>query len=480
MRSPLPLRLLLLALAGLLMVAVARYPLATYLADVNPHLALRLNPGHSGALLVAAQRLVRQVELADQAEPSDPARITRFAAPSTLGENAPATPRLPAAMPAGSERLAPEARAEALREARALLDRSLAGNPLNYHAVTLRGWVEELAAGSTPPPEAAIRLYRMAARLSPRAIAANDRLMRYHFERKEFEQVAHFADLLLRTSSQARSAVMPVLANVAETPEAQHLVVNLLRSNPPWRETFFELLVNHISDARTPLALLLALKETAHPPSDANLKHYLNFLVGKNFHQLAYYTWLQFLPPERLATAGLIFNGGFTHQPTGAPFDWTIATGAGAAAEIAPLPNDPERSGLRIEFSDGRVVFRGVWQTLLLAPGTYEIAGRYQGELIGNRGLRWRLLCVGASAIRLLAETPMHVGVTPAWRDFTLKFKIPDEDCGAQILRLELDARTTSERLVRGTLWYSDLVARRLEDAPSQPPRIDPGSDNRH
>jgi hypothetical protein len=58
----------------------------------------------------------------------------------------------------------------------------------------------------------------------------------------------------------------------------------------------------------------------------------------------------------------------------------------------------------------------------------------------------------------------MVTGVTPAWKDFSFSFTVPSDDCRAQYVRLTLDARSASEQLVSGAIWYDELrISRRQE-----------------
>ena len=89
--------------------------------------------------------------------------------------------------------------------------------------------------------------------------------------------------------------------------------------NPPWRAQFFANLQKNITDARTPLDLLLSIKDAPTPPTAAELRDYLALLIDNNFYELAYYVWLQFLRHEQLARVGLLFNGGFETRPSVPP-----------------------------------------------------------------------------------------------------------------------------------------------------------------
>ncbi len=260
---------------------------------------------------------------------------------------------------------------------------------------------------------------------------------------------------------------IPILVRLAENKDEKAVgaLKTLLVSNPPWRSSFFSKLPGTISDARTPLQLLLSVKETASPPTVADLSGYLNFLIGRKFYELAYYTWLQFLPPEQLSRAGLLANGSFEVTPSGLPFDWIISpASSGVTTDIALRPQLDGEHALYLEFGPGRADFRGVSQILMLAPGAYELKGQYKGEIIGRRGLQWSIKCVGAPRAREpIGESRMVLGMARTWTDFLIPFTVPDKECRAQELRLVLAARSASERFVSGSIWYDELEISRVE-----------------
>jgi tetratricopeptide (TPR) repeat protein len=448
-----------------LLVLVARYSLGAYLAETSPEAALILDAGHPIALRSVAEKIVRDIEALDAKvapPPQQPTDGIRFSAPAELASGA-------EGHGTGEDSLTPEKRAELLAQAREMVQRGLRTEPLDYRSLTLLARIVEM---QSPETDAALPYYTEAARISPRASDAIFWLLRRNIGKGNYAEAVAQADTLLRTTSLARAAVLPILVHLAEKPEAAAHVQALLAANPPWREGFFGVAPNAITDARTPLTLLLGLKDTPHPPTDKELRGYLNFLVARGFYDLAYYTWLQFLPSESLARAGLLFNAGFDDPPSGFPFDWNIRTGGGTVVEFVPHPDEAGRRALSIEFSVGRVEFGGVTQSVLIPPGRYVLSGKRKGGIEGRRGLRWRVFCLGQPP-RMLAETPMHLTPVHQWDAFELAFEVPANDCPMQQVRLNLDTRSTSEQLVRGTILYADMAIRRVPEAESKAPADD-------
>jgi hypothetical protein len=464
-----PLKLaLLVGLGTWLLWLVVTHSLVAYLAVRRPEIALHLNSSDSTALLQLAEKRLKALltpqpppttaAVAEGATPSDAGRAPRLKSFATRGLQPEAAPA------ATAEPVIPSQ--DDLAEVRVLIERALASDPLNARALSLLGHIAELTTDDPhQADEAAQPYYERAARHSIRESTTIYRLLLASIRRGDYEGALRHADTLLRTRTSARAAVVPVLARLVDLPETRQKVRDLVASDPPppWRDSFLSAVLAHVTDPRAPLDLLLALKDTPHPPSDKDLRAYLRYLLEANQHELAYYTWLQFLPPQQLASLGLVFNGDFDAKPSGLPFDWVISAGAGVTAEFALVPDAAGQRALRIDFTGGRAQFQGMTQTLVLAPGRYTLSGRVRGEITGRRGTLWRVVCHGTRIP--LAQTAMAVGPIPAWRAFELQFTIPARDCPAQVLRLDLDARSSSEQLVSGNIWYDDI--RIVRDRPS-------------
>jgi hypothetical protein len=485
-QNPSILRLIALtALGATLVWLILTRSLAASLAETAPETALSLQPREPRALLTLAKAQWNALIKLPEEKPAgtDP-KVT--APPDPRGRPAPNSDRLAnlsrlaeAALgtPNRSEQngqqlqpqqLSPTPSTEAAAPGtggdpdkadaiRALAEQTLAADPFNADALGLLGQLAE-REGDVARTEA---LMRAAAHLSIRESYAVYWLLQKAQRENNRAAVLRQADTLLRTRGRAVPLAVPILAQVAEK-GAPTDVIALLKTNPPWRGAFFGRLPQNITDARTPLYLLLGLQGTAHPPTQQELAQYINFLIGRQFHELAYYTWLQFLPTEDLAKITPLFNPSFEKPLTGLPFDWALAQGSGVTSEIRPRPapsDDPDNAqALFVEFTQGRAEFPGVRQLTLLGPGTYELKGKYKGMLVGKRGLIWRVSCTGKGP---LAESELLRGDISQWRDFAVQFTVPPTGCRAQQIRLELDARSASERLITGSMWFDELDLKR-------------------
>ena len=457
----------LIALAIALAWQVTTRSLAAHLARVSPEAALSLRADDPVALLNLADSKLnagdRQAEgtsnaATPNAPPRDEPTDDRLRLWAELMLRDVDDGHKPA--PGGEKPTVPEPRRpdrETSDQVRTWTQLALSNDPLSARALRILAQVADHAGD-----EARVsRFMRAAAQGSIRESVAVYWLMRKSYENRDYATTINSADALLRTRSQIFPYVLPTLAQLAQNKDASDDLIKVLADNPPWRPAFFSGLPKVVTDGRTPLQLLLAIKDTPTPPTTADLRDYLGVLIDHKLYELAYYAWLQFLPSQQLSSAGLLFNGSFEATPSGLPFDWVITPGAGVTIDIVARPDQDGRRALHIEFGHGRVEFNGVSQLIMLAPGTYQFTGQYRGELVGRRGLVWRIDCAGGKG-GPIGESPMTAGAAPRWKDIEWSFTVPDSDCRAQRLRLDLDARMASEQLVSGSIWYDDLRISRI------------------
>ncbi|WP_155931243.1 MULTISPECIES: hypothetical protein [Methylosinus] len=257
--------------------------------------------------------------------------------------------------------------------------------------------------------------------------------------------------------------VMPSLARavkvmIANDPNVEAALARLLASRPPWRQALLTYLC-YVSGHSDVLARLYEqLRQSAAPPTDAEMSPYLAQLVHAGHIEDAYLAWLGHLPEQRLSKVGAFYNGGFEHPMSDLPFDWRFIPVAGASMEIAS--RERERV-LVVRFYGARVAFRHVVHLLALAPGTYEFSGSVKLlNLENERGLRWKIVCSDSS--EPLATTELLTGTTP-WLSLRARFTIAAEGCAGQWLVLEIPARAAVEAEVSGEARYKDLGIVRLD-----------------
>ena len=439
---------LVLTWLGLTWLVLAK-SLSYAVAETSPEFALWLNPSQPHALLTLAERarakLLKSIaadtevtsSVDDAKEPADGDRAsTRHGASREPQDTA-------------MDR-------ETLREEiRVLAGRVIANEPLEASAF-------RLLAEATSEPAKLRPLMEAAMQRSRRESNAVFWLMNDSMTRKSFPDVIEKADILLRTRPQVGSYVLGYLDEIARTPEGRALLIPVLAKNPPWRSAFLTTLPGHVRSAEAPLDVLLALKESGSPPLANELASYLNFLMSNKRPDVAYDTWLQFIPQQQLASIGLLNNAAFAQKPSGFPFDWSFQSGQNTVVDFVPLRDQGGSRALRLGFGVGRVRFPEPSQVLLLAPGRYRLVGVFQGLLTAKRGLRWEFRCLEAN--NLLSESEMIYGVIRGGRDFTLDVNVPDsEGCRAQRLRLYHHARSPSEELISGEILFRSLNLLRLD-----------------
>lgn len=337
---------------------------------------------------------------------------------------------------------------------------ALLNDPLNARGLRILGQAADVANKD----QDAHGFMEAAARLSLHETAAAYWLMRKDAEAGQYQEALYYADVILRTRPALNTYVVPILARLAEDKRSAQLLRTLLNGNPPWRSDFLKSLPDNVTDARTPLEVLLALRTNPAPPTASDIEPYLQLLIKHHLYDLAYYTWLQFLSPSELRAAGLLFNGRFDIPPSGLPFNWQISAGSGVDVDIVPQSEKDGGNALLINFLYGRVDYHSVTELVMLSPGSYQFKGEYKGNLEGPRGMKWRMACASGPVI---GESAMIGGANSNWKDVEFTFTVPPDNCRAQYVRLDLDSRMQSEQLVSGSMLFGDLQISRMPGSPS-------------
>ena len=171
--------------------------------------------------------------------------------------------------------------------------------------------------------------------------------------------------------------------------------------------------------------------------------------------------WVQFLPKEQRGLLRYAFNGDFELPPSSLPFDWVLPNNPGANVEIIESAEPDHGHVLHAEFGNTRAETLLAMKTMILTPGRYRLSGSVKAqEIQSERGLVWRIACIAQSG-EIIAETP-HIKGTVAWQSFSADFAVSEENCRAQMMRLEIDARVSLESQISGDAWYDNLAIERL------------------
>lgn len=314
----------------------------------------------------------------------------------------------------------------------------------------------------------AVALMTKASSLSPHEIMAHDYMFRYSLQTNHVKAALFYLDRLFSSAPELMISYSPFMEILIRENTARSEIVRLLSLNPVWRAAFFSQVVPKIMPGSPDVISMIYedLNKAKAPANSIELGYFINALIASKKFSDAYDTWLRFLPGDDLETLSFINNGGFDRDPSGLIFDWIFSGGKEAGAQIGNVPGEDNRRALNIEFGQGRVTFPNVYEYIALAPGAYHIQGLTKGDVSGRRGLVWSLVCVGGKA---LGESSQILGRMRQWQTFEFDVVVPESNCDLQKISLRHDARSPSEQIISGSIWFDDLVATRSVDdsAPS-------------
>ncbi len=388
------------ALLALLAISIIRLSVGDLLRDSNPELAIMFDPGQSVARVALSQRTYLE----------DISRLDEV----TAG-------------------------------AREALDY----NPLTPEALTLLGRV---AQGKDDDQRAA-DLMRLASRVNLRSLEPQIWLLDRDIRSGNVPSALQGVDVLFRGQTSALDPLVLALAPALTSEPYRLGFVGLLRTNPKWRDSVLGELSAKSGDLPGLNALFAALQAGVNPPTSPELAAFLTRLISGGLLDQAYLAWTKSMPPERLRRQDYLYNARFQYALTNLPFDWVFSPVSGALIGVG---TENGRRILNVDFFGGRVPFQNVSHLLTLAPGPYRFSGLERSENLQNeRGIWWRLFCVGKSADSL-AATDLLNGEKP-WSEFTVDFEVPRDACPYQELVLELPARVVLETEIIGGVSYTNL-----------------------
>ena len=338
-----------------------------------------------------------------------------------------------------------------LNAARGFAERALRANPLDARALAALGQIAERQGDQARAGE----LMRLAGARTWRDLPTQAWLLKYEIQNGNFAEALVHVDAILRTSPRFIEQVTPVLAAFTLEQRPFDALNSLLASDPPWRGQALARLSTQLSDPGRLVQLYAALTKSQHPPDTNELRPYLDRLIKDGRYTDAYQSWRGTLAAEQRTKQTLLYNGDFALPNDGLPFNWQLQPMQGATIAIVASPGKENSRALKLEFSGTRASFV-VRQLMLLPPGDYRFSGNVRAQdLRAERGLQWEISCAEAQN-NVLGRTDL-VARTAAGASFSVAFTVPQQDCRAQWLRLDIPARVASERQIEGQVWYDNF-----------------------
>lgn len=447
------------AVLGLLLsYLVLKHTLGAYLVWTTPSEAVGTWLSTPRTVIAHAREQLNSDRLQrdSQSRPHSVAAFSRVAQkffdPATIADQRSKTAEEESKSPVDTKPMSPEVPASTLA---AEVTQALLSEPLSASGFRTLALLSDLD-GDT---ERTRRLMEAAGVISRHDPVAHYWLMAADYDAQAFSRALYHADVLMRSNTALMSLTLPVLGQLAEEPSVQNELVKALERNPPWRAALFSSITRYTRDIRTPLVLMQAMNRTGNPPSATERYLYMRFLIANEQHELAYYTWLQFMTSNELQKVALLRNGDFEDPVSENPFDWQIPR-SGATVARASCPGAPKAQCLYADFGPSRLSGNLVTQFVVLPPGRFKLTGKYRGEIKARRGLVWQISCNTGTTAKI-GETSQILVRTFQWRSFEMAFEVPPTDCPTQVVSLALAARSPSEQIASGTMLFDDLVLTR-------------------
>ena len=308
------------------------------------------------------------------------------------------------------------------------------------------------AAGDSTGVEP-LALHRIVARRAPRNLLSRAWLADYSLGTGQYTQALDHVDVMLRLSQRAGRELLPLMVRWAADPEFADVLVDRLRTDPPWRAAMLVALGRSVDSPATS-TIFAALRDSGDL-QDAERRRWLDALMRAGHWGRAYAHWVGSRDRPRGEAIPMLHDGGFDQPVANEAFGWRIGNGSGTYTEIGPA-DGAAGPAARMVFLGRQVAAANLEQPLLLPPGAYRLRIRMKAQALrSDQGLEWTLTCNGRKS-RPFAKSSRVEGSFD-WHQESFEFTVPREQCAGQWLRLENPAPPGSSSLVSGTLWADDF-----------------------
>ncbi len=265
-------------------------------------------------------------------------------------------------------------------------------------------------------------------------------------------------DRAMRADVRWRATLYPRLLRLVEILGDASPLTPLAAGHPDWWPGFFR----HAARPPTELALvrqLYGLQGSTGKAREEERAVFLDRLMQDGQWLEAYLTWLGSLDERQRRHLGLVYDGGFELPLSGAGFGWRTGDARGVKIERKRTYGVSGDRALALQYRGRPVADRHLYQIVLLQPGAYHLTYRARPDsLRAQEGVRIAVRCRGG-APKTLVRGERLLGVYQ-WRTDVVKFTVPEDDCPAQEIGLEVVTERQRDRTLKGVLWLDDFRLR--------------------
>ena len=295
--------------------------------------------------------------------------------------------------------------------------------------------VRGIQAGLAGDGATAQRAFEAAQWRDPRSLPAAFFLADRYFRAGDMNHGMREVAALARLSPDGGTAAVPYLAQYAANPVNWPALRSMFRADPQLARPVLVALASNISTV--PAVLALAGPQEGNNPQW--LVPLVDTLIKAGDYAKARAIWAR-VAGVKANSSELLHDSEFRDRSAPPPFNWQLASSTVGLAERQP------GGRLHVLFygdEDGTLAS----QLLSLAPGTYRLSQRLQGDPSRAHALTWSLWC--DKAPQPLASVTLDAASARGWQ-----FQVP-AGCSAQWLRL---AGTSAEMSQQSDISLSGLT----------------------
>jgi hypothetical protein len=313
-------------------------------------------------------------------------------------------------------------------ETRRLYRLALSREPLLADPLALAG-LDAAAQGDEARAE---RLMMAARDRDPRSPLARFWLFDHLVRTGRIDSALNEVGPAIRLQPDAITAVMTVLAAIADTPDGQAALAHKLAARPFWRTAFFQT----ASTSSSPEVLLALLAKSGRAPDRKaavdEQRAVFQALINSGNGVRAFQTWQQLLPASYRPRAQGIYDGSFGGWPGAQPFNWILAESDIGTARRVTAGDLPQSTALDVRYfgSTSGVLAE---QYVFAPPGSYRLQLAVRRRTSGATGgrLSMEVRCVNGEMVASLPLEPLDMQL----RTMAMPVMVP---AGCELVRVRL------------------------------------------